>query len=557
MSYTAAPSDGRYGHDERSCRGALEQAHAAAGSPEKGLELSAPTPGRPNHVVAASSDGGRPAVAMRGIFKRFGPVQALADAVFEAGRGEIHALLGENGAGKTTIMNVLAGLYRADAGEIRIDGALVVIRSPRDAADLRIGMVHQHFELVGVFSGLDNILLAAESGLLRSQRRSHREAIERLASEAGLEVDLDTPVNRLPVGDQQKVEILKALYAGTDILVLDEPTTHLTPAEVDTLFGVVRQLAAKGITVILISHKLSEVLAVCQRITVLRKGATVGTVDRADADREVLVAMLMGGAPVPLSRPQGLQGASERRPLLALDQVRTPDDAVQLDLTVYRGELLGVAGVAGNGQQALVDLISGIATPVAGSIFLAGEDITALAVAERIRRGIAVLPEDRLREAVLPGAPVHETFFLGMHQLGTGGRFQRRRMRELTRAAIDTYRVVAQDEDAVTATLSGGNIQKLLVARAETVAMSTPDGVVVAMNPSRGLDVGAAAFVHSRFLDLREAGRAVLFVSEDLDELMEICDRIVVLRGGVVVGELDRDAFDRQNIGALMVDAHG
>lgn len=509
--------------------------------------------------MTADSSGAAPVVEMRSITKRFGRVAALDGASFEVRRGEIHALLGENGAGKTTIMNVLAGLYRADSGEILLDGSPASIHSPRDAAGHRIGMVHQHFELVDVFTGLENVLLAVEKGFFRSAREDHASAIERLSVDAGLEVRLDRPVGLLAVGDKQKIEILRTLYAGVDLLILDEPTTHLTPAEVDTLFAVIRRLTAHGLTVVLISHKLNEVLAVADRITVLRRGRTVGTLNSSEASRTSLVPMMMGtGASlVRVGAPGDVRDADvPREPLLVLRDVRYSGGPA-LDLEVRRGEILGVAGVAGNGQQALVEIISGLQPVEEGSIHLAGVDITRTSTAHRIRLGLAVLPDDRLREAILPNAPLYETYFLGLHQLERRGRFRVSHLRRLTRDVIRAFRIVPPDEATATATLSGGNIQKVLVARAEAIAMGSPDGVVVAMNPSRGLDVGATSFLRERLGALRASGRSVVFISEDLDELMQVGDRVVVLRGGALVDEFSTTDYDRYAIGASMVGADG
>jgi general nucleoside transport system ATP-binding protein len=519
----------------------------------------------PGAAVGAATGQVPPLIEMRSITKSFGRVVALDGASFEIRRGEIHALLGENGAGKTTIMNVLAGLYRADGGQILIDGVPASIHSPRDAADHAIGMVHQHFELVEVFTGLDNMLLAVEKGLLTAAGEDHVGAIQRLAADAGLEVPLDRPVGQLAVGDQQKVEILRTLYAGVDLLILDEPTTHLTPVEVDALFGVIRGLTEHGLTVVLISHKLNEVLAVADRITVLRHGRTVGTIGAGEASRTSIVEMMMGAdgaAFQPGGRndlatvDDGAVREMPREPLLVMRGVRMPRGSC-VDLEVRRGEIVGVAGVAGNGQQELVEVISGLRLVDEGCMHLGGADITRTSTAHRIRVGLAVLPDDRLREAVLPNAPLYETYFLGLHQLERTGRFRRNRLRGITREVIDTYRIVTPDEGAPTATLSGGNIQKLLVARAEAIATRSADGLVLAMNPSRGLDVGAAAFLYERLGALRASGRSVLFISEDLDELMQLCDRILVLRGGALVDEFVTGDYDRYAIGASMVGAGG
>lgn len=492
---------------------------------------------------------------MDDVSKRFGNVQALDSATFEAARGEVHALLGENGAGKTTLMNVLAGIYKADAGSISLRGSSVSIGTPRDAVDQRVGMVHQHFELVQVFTAFENIVVGA-GGRFTLDEANQRRAITEMADRYGIEVPLDRPVRELAVGEQQKVAILRALYGGLDILILDEPTTHLTPAEVDRLFGAMRELVATGLTVILISHKLREVLASADRITVLRRGRTVGTMDVVGADERAIVSLLMGdAAPAPATSARQRSGAGDS--LLELRRVRSNGSrqGLDLDLVVRGGELLGVAGVAGNGQRELCDVLSGIRFVDDGTIHLAGRNVTRQSVAERIKCGLAIIPEGRLHEGVLPSAPLYESYHLGLHQLDGRRRWNRAELRRSARNVISNYRIAAPGEACVTANLSGGNIQKLLVARAFAIVERSRNGLVVAMNPTRGLDIGSASFVHQQMDGLCRAGHAVMLVSEDLDELMTVCDRIVVLQGGSFVAEFPRDAFDRHAIGGKMVGA--
>ena len=505
-------------------------------------------------VVAASG------IAMRGINKRFGDVQALAGVDFALRRNEVHVLAGENGAGKTTLMNVLAGLYQADAGDITVDGRPVRIGSPRDALDAGIGMVHQHFELVAPFTALENIVLGKEGGGWRLRKREQRQEVEALIRRYGLAVDLDARVRDVSIGVQQKIEILKALFRGVDVLILDEPTTHLTPQEVDGLFSTMRQLLAGGLTVVLITHKLREIRGIGDRVTVMRRGQVVGTVDRAEATEERLVELLMGArgggaAVVAEATPARAPGAT----VLELEDVSSlaDHDRPVLDgcsLEVRGGEILGLAGVAGNGQRELAEAIVGTRPISAGRLRVGGRDLTGATVRDRLLAGVAYVPEDRLREGILPRLSLAETFALGPHHALFEGRwlFDEGRVRKLAAEAIKEYRVAAPNERLPTARLSGGNIQKVLIARAMLLAGMAEAAVLVAMNPARGLDIGTTQFVHRRLLDLRDRGRAVLLMSEDLDELMRLSDRIVVMYRGRITGRFAREDFDAYRIGALM-----
>jgi len=512
---------------------------------------------------------------MRGISKSFGDVRALVDVDFELRHEEVHALAGENGAGKTTLMNVLAGLYQPDAGEIRVDGRPVRIGSPRAAIELGIGMVHQHFELVAPFTAYENIVLGAEGGGWRNGRSGRRAEIARLMEHYGLSVDLDAQIRDLPIGVQQKIEILKAVSRGARVLILDEPTTHLTLQEVDRLFETVRQLVAGGLTVVLITHKLREIRGIGDRVTVMRRGRVAATVEGAGLTEERLVGLLMGtdGAATARTNTPGepsltlealRAAANERRQdagesLLRLEGVSargSVGDLVLADcsLDLRPGEIVGVAGVAGNGQRDLGDVIAGIQPIVTGRLFVGGRDLTDATVRDRLLAGIAYIPEDRLREGILPHLSLGETLVLGPHHalFGTSVVFDERRVDALARAVIAEYDVAAPDEHVPAARLSGGNIQKVLIARAMLVLQQARVGVLVAMNPTRGLDIGATRSVHRRFEGLRERGDAVLLVSEDLDELRRLSDHIVVMYRGRIVGTFQRPAFDPYQIGALM-----
>ncbi len=503
---------------------------------------------------------------MSDIAKRFGETVALAGVDFTAARGEIHGLLGENGAGKTTLMNVLSGLYRADRGRIAVDGVPAAIAAPSDALGHGIGMVHQHVELIPNFSALENVLLGREGGRLWLRPERHRKDVEAVAARFGLALDLDTEVRQLAVGVQQKVEILKSAYRGVDILILDEPTTMLTPQEVDTLFGTLRAMADQGLTVVFITHKIREILTNCDRVTVMRGGRRVATIARDEMDEGRLVELMIG------ERLQTASALGERDagagPATALEAaLEVRDLAVQgepgrpalagCSFRVDAGEVVGVAGVAGNGQRELADALAGALRVWGGRILLGGRDVTAASVGTRIAAGLVVIPEDRIADGLLPGLSVAENLVLGLHPFAFTRRFifDRERARELTRDAIAEYAIRARSEDARAVELSGGNIQKLLVARAMAQARAVGGRLLVATNPTRGLDVRATEFVRGRCLGFAASGGGVLLISEDLDELRQLCHRIVVMFRGTIVADLPRARFDPYAIGRLMAGA--
>ncbi len=493
---------------------------------------------------------------MSGIAKRFGETVALAGVDFAAARGEIHGLLGENGAGKTTLMNVLGGLYRADDGRIAIDGVTAAIAAPSDALRYGIGMVHQHVELIPNFSTLENVLLGREGGRLWLRPERHRREVESVAARFGLTVDLDTEVRQLAAGVQQKVEILKALYRGVDILILDEPTTMLTPQEVDTLFGTLRAMAEQGLTVIFITHKIREILANCDRVTVMRGGLRVTTLERAEMDEGRLVELMIGER---LQTASAVVHAATADTVLDVRHLAVQGERGRPVLTacsfrIDAGEVVGVAGVAGNGQRELADVLAGALRAAGGRILLGARDVTGASVRARIAAGLVVIPEDRIADGLLPGLSVAENLVLGLHPFAFARRFtfDRGRARELARAAIAEYAIRARSEDARAVELSGGNIQKVLVARAMAQARAVGGRLLVATNPTRGLDVRATEFVRRRCLAFAVAGGGVLLISEDLDELRQLCHRIVVMFRGTIVADLPRERFDPYVIGRLM-----
>ena len=503
-------------------------------------------------------------VHMSDIAKRFGETVALAGVDFTAARGEIHGLLGENGAGKTTLMNVLSGLYRADRGRIAVDGVVAAIAAPSDALGHGIGMVHQHVELIPNFSALENVLLGREGGRLWLRPERHRKDVEAVAARFGLALDLDTEVRQLAVGVQQKVEILKSAYRGVDILILDEPTTMLTPQEVDTLFGTLRAMADQGLTVVFITHKIREILANCDRVTVMRGGRRVSTLERAEMDEGRLVELMIGER-LQAARGEGdaaVGHASARDAALEVRGLAVQGEPGRPALSgcsfrVDAGEVVGVAGVAGNGQRELADALAGALRVSGGRILLGGRDVTAASVGTRIAAGLVVIPEDRIADGLLPGLSVAENLVLGLHPFAFTRRFifDRERARELTRDAIAEYAIRARSEDARAVELSGGNIQKLLVARAMAQARAVGGRLLVATNPTRGLDVRATEFVRGRCLGFAASGGGVLLISEDLDELRELCHRIVVMFRGTIVADLPRARFDPYAIGRLMAGA--
>jgi simple sugar transport system ATP-binding protein len=506
-----------------------------------------------------------PRVEMRDISKRFGDVAALRQVTFAVRRGEIHALLGENGAGKTTLMNILSGLYRADAGTLWIDGRPASIATPREALGHHIGMVHQHVELVPHLSTLENILLGREGsrGWLRLDQR--RNSIEDLARRVGLAVDLRLPAEGLGIGAQQKVEILRAMYRGADVLILDEPTTVLTPQEVDGLFATVRALVREGLTVIFITHKIKEVVANCDRVTIMRAGTVVGTLEQAAATPNRLVAMMMGERP-PIgadSRPR-FPAAVGGPPLLLVEDlsVKRPDGirgVSRCSFVVAPGEMVGLAGVAGNGQRELAEALVGLLPVASGRIELAGQEITRAAIRDRIARGLLHIPEDRLDDGLLPSRSVAENLSLGLHPYLYGRHLFTRPaiMRAFAQGVVAEYGIATRNVDALAANLSGGNIQKLLVARAMALSQMVHGKVLVALNPTRGLDVQATEFIRRRLVEFTKDGGGVLLVSADLDELIELCDRILVMYRGQIVGDMPRPEFDLVEIGHLMAGTPG
>jgi general nucleoside transport system ATP-binding protein len=497
-----------------------------------------------------------PAVAMRGVTKRFPGVVANERVDFEAAAGEVHALLGENGAGKSTLSNILTGLYRPDEGEIFVHGRQVHFHAPRDALEAGISMVHQHFRLVEPFTVAENVVLGDHRGEGRTFRLRHR-AIERRVAELskryGLAVDPRARIWQLSLGEQQRVEILKALYREARILILDEPTAVLTPQEADLLFETMREMAAEGRTVIFISHKLHEVIAVADRVTVLRGGHSLATVETAEATPRSLTTLMVGRE---LGSAGEARGRTPVEAMLELEGIWTLGDrgepAVRgASLVVRAGEIVAVAGVAGNGQRELAETIAGMRAPTSGSVRIGGKPLRGGDPRTAIAAGIAYVPEDRLGTGVSPSLSIASNLVLKSYRGRSASRgpfLLLRRIREHAVEMIRHYRIAAPGPTAPARLLSGGNLQKVVLAR----EFSGEPRLVVAAAPTRGLDVGAIETVHAYLRDAAAEGVAVLLISEDLDEILLLADRIAVMYEGAIVGETTRAEASVEELGLLM-----
>jgi len=489
-----------------------------------------------------------PLLELAGITKHFPGVLANNAIDFDLKHGEVHALLGENGAGKSTLMNILYGLYHPDLGEIRMDGKPIRISSPRDAIDRGIGMVHQHFMLIPVMTVAENIVLATEphKGPLLDLEAA-RERVRELSRRYGLAVNPDATIEGITVAQQQRVEILKALYRGARILILDEPTAVLTPQEALELFEIVRALTDQGESVIFITHKLNEVLEIADRITVLRRGERVDTVSR-DGATEGSLARMMVGREVLLRVEK--TPAEPGEPLLTVENLRVFDDrgleAVRdVSLGVRSGEIVGIAGVDGNGQTELIDALAGLRRPAAGRIELAGKEITRASTDDRLHEGLGHIPEDRQRRGLVLDFTLAENMALHDFDERPYSRFgwlYPRRMVAAARRLIKEFDVRGGGAQTPAASLSGGNQQKVILAR----EVSRSPQVLIAAQPTRGLDVGAIEFIHRRLVEQRDAGRGVLLVSFELDEILSLSDRILVIYEGRIVGEYGPDVSEEE-----------
>ena len=500
---------------------------------------------------------GRPRIEqleLRGVTKRFPGVLANDRVDFDVHAGEVHALLGENGAGKSTLMKVLYGMYAPDEGEIWINGQQASIGSPTDAIELGIGMIHQHFMLVETLTVAENVALGLPSSrgpLTDLDRVSKR--IQELAEVYGLRVDPEAYIWQLAVGQKQRVEILKALYRGAALLILDEPTAVLTPQEVDEFFVTLRQMTRDGHAIIFISHKLHEVLDISDRVTVLRDGQRVDSCSIEGCTKASLARMMVGREVTMKPYRVNLDPGEARlvlKNLHALSNRETP--ALRgVDLAVHSGEILGLAGVSGNGQSELAEVITGLRPLTEGQVFLEGEDVAGLKPGARTENGMAYIPEERMKDGMIGNFSVAENMILRDHDKEPFARRGFLLLRTIAKYAdrlIQAFKVKTPSRETAVKSLSGGNIQKVVLAR----ELSRQPRVLIAAQPTRGVDIGATEYVHAQLLEQREKGTAILLISEDLDEVMALSDRIAVIYEGQIMGIVDGEEATPEQLGLLM-----
>lgn len=499
-------------------------------------------------------------IEMNHIRKEFPGIVANDDITLQLKKGEIHALLGENGAGKSTLMSVLFGLYQPEAGEIRKDGKVVKINSPNDATALGIGMVHQHFKLIDVFTVLDNIILGAETtdkfGFLK--KKEARKKVLELSEKYGLKVDIDAKVEDITVGMQQRVEILKMLYRDNEILIFDEPTAVLTPQEIDELMETMRGFAKEGKSILFITHKLNEIMAVADRVTVLRKGKYIGTVNTKDVTKQELSNMMVG-RPVQLEVQK--KAAQPKETVLKVENLTVPskmskNDAVKnVSFDVRAGEIVCIAGIDGNGQSELVYGLTGLEKVSGGKIELCGKDITAASIRKKSEAGMSHIPEDRHKHGLVLDYSLEQNMVLQKYRdpkFQNHGFIKFGEIRKYAEGLIESYDVRSgQGPITVSRSMSGGNQQKAIIAR----EIDRDQPLIIAVQPTRGLDVGAIEYIHGQLVAERDKGKGVLLVSLELDEVMSLSDRILVMYEGEIVGELDPNKTDANELGLYMSGA--
>ena len=499
-------------------------------------------------------------IEMNHIRKEFPGIVANDDITLQLRKGEIHALLGENGAGKSTLMSVLFGLYQPEAGTIKKDGAEVKINNPNDATALGIGMVHQHFKLIEVFTVLDNIILGAETtsklGFLK--KKEARKKVQELSEKYGLKVNLDAKVEDITVGMQQRVEILKMLYRDNDILIFDEPTAVLTPQEIDELMEIMRGFAKEGKSILFITHKLNEIMAVSDRVTVLRKGKYIGTVNTKDTNKQELSNMMVGR---PVQLEINKDDADPADVVLNVEGLTVPskihkNDAVKdVSFNVRKGEIVCIAGIDGNGQTELIHGLTGLEKATAGKIEICGQDVSHASIRKRSQAGMSHIPEDRHKHGLVLGFTLEQNLVLQKYmepQFQNHGFIKFDEVRKYADKLIEDYDVRSgQGPVTVARSMSGGNQQKAIIAR----ELDRDEPLIVAVQPTRGLDVGAIEHIHRQLIEERDKGKAILLVSLELDEVLGLSDRILVLYEGEIVGELDPKKTNPQELGLYMSGA--
>jgi len=511
--------------------------------------------------VTAQAAPAAPAIELRGIDKSFGTVHANRGVSLTIAKGAITGIIGENGAGKSTLMSILYGLYHADAGEILIDGQAVKIDSPRDAIARGIGMVHQHFMLIDTFTVLENLVLGAEGGpILAGGLAAARAELARLGNEYGLSVDPDALVSELSVGEQQRVEILKVLFRGARILILDEPSAVLTPQETDQLFKILQTLRQRGVSVVLITHKLREIMAITDQVYVMRQGQMVAERRTMDTNPEELAELMVGRkVRLTLDKQVPKQGdvllKAEHLSLVDRRGVKLLDD---IGLTLRAGEIVGIAGVSGNGQSELLQVLSGIRAPTGGTVTVCGRSIDAghpVDPAEMRELGLAHVPEDRQRQGMVPTFRASETSILGYHRrrpFSSGGLMRNPAVGLHCAKLMDQFDVRPRAPGLRSSHFSGGNQQKLILAR----EMAGKPKVLLVGQPTRGVDIGAIEFIHRQLVAARDEGCAVLVVSVELDEILSLADRILVMFAGKIVGEVSAAEANERTLGMMMAGAH-
>ncbi|AOT70967.1 ABC transporter ATP-binding protein [Geosporobacter ferrireducens] len=493
-------------------------------------------------------------VSMRRITKSFG-AETVNDRIdFDLQAGEIHALLGENGAGKSTLMNILSGVYRQDAGEINLHGRSVTIHSPKDAIACGVGMIHQHFKLVENLTAAENIILGYKKGLLLNRKKISREIAD-FSKAYGLSIQPQDCIYQMSVGEKQRVEILKALYRGADILILDEPTAVLTPQEAKELFVILKKMAKEGCGVIIITHKMQEVMEIADRITVLRKGKKVGTQEISQVNEQILAEMMMGQMVV---RERVKNVNLEGEAVLAVQNLTVKGDkgvdAVRnVSFSVKQGEILGIAGISGSGQKELAEAIAGLRKAESGSIQMHQEEIAGKTAKQLIDLGIGFVPEDRLGMGLIGSMDIADNLILKDYRkapISKGIFINKQKAKERAKAVIKQFDVKIADSSGAIKSLSGGNLQKILLGRE---ILEEPK-VLIAAYPVRGLDIGTTEAVYNLLLEQRDRGCAVIFISEDLDEILELSDRIMVMEGGRTTGIVKPQDTSVEEIGRMMLN---
>lgn len=497
-------------------------------------------------------------VEMNNITKRFPGIVANDRVSFNVRQGEIHVLLGENGSGKSTLMSVLSGIYKPDDGEVLVNGEKKTLRSPRDAIDAGIGMVHQHFKLIDSFSVAENVILGDDGTAVVLKKKEIESNLAQLSERYGLRIDPSAMVWQLSMGEKQRVEIIKLLYRGSQVLVLDEPTAVLTPQEADELFANLKKMAAGGRGIVVITHKLHEVMAIADRVTVLRRGKAVATLEKEQINKRDLAWLMVGQDVVFQSRkkkPVGDSKVLEMEGVSCLNDLGRPG-LEDITLTVYGGEIFGIAGVAGNGQRELAEVISGLRPVTRGSIMVDGRDVTGFSPRQVIDHGVSHVPEDRLGTGLIPNLDAVDNLILKDYRrdrMARGPFLNRYKARIKAQELVHRFEISLRSLEAPVKLMSGGNLQRMLLAREIT---SEPH-LLIAVYPVRGLDIKATRDVHNLLLEQREKGMAILLISEDLEEIFKLSDRIGVLCGGHITGILPAEAADVEEIGLLMMGSDG